>query len=262
MLKSEYNNNRPRIECPNCGKFITKANFNRHYNACIDPNSKYNQKKLNSHYAVDNDDLCCKFCNKELKSLNALAQHELRCSQNPNRTDFQNLTNYIANCRKGKTADNCEAVAKQKLTMADKYKNGYVSPLKGSKRIFDYVYKEHNDSEIQKWLNYIGSLDVTLSKYTTLYHSNSYNMIARRNRSDDIPKHLIFEHDYIAYVLLDGKLQKRNTVHHIDKNFSNNSITNLLVFDTGGDHKRFHTSSYAYLNYDDTTHLFTCKILK
>lgn len=28
MLKEEYNKNRPRTECPNCGKLITNACFN------------------------------------------------------------------------------------------------------------------------------------------------------------------------------------------------------------------------------------------
>lgn len=35
MNKEEYNKNRPRIQCDICGKFITKANYNRHHDACL-----------------------------------------------------------------------------------------------------------------------------------------------------------------------------------------------------------------------------------
>ena len=45
MLKEDYNKNRPRTECPNCGKLITNACFNKHYNDCINQDSKYNINK-------------------------------------------------------------------------------------------------------------------------------------------------------------------------------------------------------------------------
>jgi hypothetical protein len=70
-----------------------------------------------------------------------------------------------------------------------------------------------------------------------------------------------FEQDFIANILLEGKLLKTNTVHHIDKCRSNNDMKNLMVFKTNSEHKRFHNSKYAYLIYNEDTHLFNC-ILK
>ena len=137
MLKEDYNKNKPRTECPNCGKLITNACFNKHYNACINPDSKYNLNKTKVVYKLDHTDLCCKFCGKELKSKNALVQHEIRCKENANRIDsqnYQNLSNYIKEYRKGKTVDTCTDIAKQQQTLITKYKNGYVSPLKGKSR--------------------------------------------------------------------------------------------------------------------------------
>ena len=136
MLKEEYNKSRPRTECPNCGKLITKARFSKHYNACINPNSKYNLNRTKMVYTLDHTDLCCKFCGKELKSKRALLQHEIRCKENANRIAYQNLSNYINEHRKGKSADNCTDIAKQRQTIITKYKNGYVSPLKGKPGTF------------------------------------------------------------------------------------------------------------------------------
>ena len=83
MTKEEYNKNRPKIKCGICGKEISKANYNRHYTACNNPDSKLNTKK--EKYTTTNTTLNCLFCGKPLKNRNALAQHELRCKNNPNR---------------------------------------------------------------------------------------------------------------------------------------------------------------------------------
>ena len=73
---------------------------------------------------------------------------------------------------------------------------------------------------------------------------------------------LTFVHNYIANILLNGKLTKENTVHHIDSNRQNNDIFNLLIFADNNNHKRFHNSNYAYLVYDEQTHLFKCELIK
>ena len=39
-------------------------------------------------------------------------------------------------------------------------------------------------------------------------------------------------------------------------------LMELLVFIDGGNHKRFHNSKYAYLIYDENTHLFSCELRK
>ncbi len=71
-----------------------------------------------------------------------------------------------------------------------------------------------------------------------------------------------FEHDYVANQLLGGQLKKSNTVHHINSVKTDNRKENLLVFIDGNNHKRFHNSDYAYLIYDENTHLFSCEVRK
>lgn len=262
MLKEEYNSNRPRIECPNCGKFITNACFNKHYQACINPHSKYNLNKSKSVYSLDHEDLYCKFCHKELTSKNALIQHEIRCKKNPQRVDYQNLSNYIQKHRKGKTAENCIDIAKQKETVLNKYQNGYISPLKGKPRNIQYIYKEHNDSEISKWLLYISQNNFDIPELEVISHLEGYQILSKHQVKVDSTVNLTFVHNYIANILLNGKLTKENTVHHIDSDRQNNDIFNLLIFVDSSNHKRFHNSNYAYLIYDEQTHLFKCELIK
>ena len=64
----------PKTNCPNCGREITKATLQKHYLACINPNSKLNLKKDLS--IRDKSNLNCSFCKKLCKNLNSLAQHE------------------------------------------------------------------------------------------------------------------------------------------------------------------------------------------
>lgn len=262
MLKEEYNKNRPRTECQICGKLITNACFNKHYESCANPNSKYNLNKNKLVYKLDHEDLYCKFCSKEFQSKNALIQHEMRCSGNPNRIDYQNLNAYIREHRKGKTAENCIDVAKQRQTILDKYANGYVSPLKGKSRNIQYIYKEHNDIEIAKWLNYISHNTFEIPELDIVLHNEWYQVVSKHQTIDNNTVNLTFVHNYIANILLNGNLTKTNTVHHIDSNRTNNEPKNLLVFIDGNNHKRFHNSNYAYLTYDEQTHLFTCELVK
>lgn len=49
----------------------------------------------NSSYNIDQDGLFCKFCQKQCKNKNSLAQHQVRCKQNPNRIISNVLTEYV-----------------------------------------------------------------------------------------------------------------------------------------------------------------------
>lgn len=62
------------ILCPNCQK--------RHYET-----EKYLISLINSH-KISNEKYICKYCGKEYKSKNALAQHECRCKSNPNKLKY------------------------------------------------------------------------------------------------------------------------------------------------------------------------------
>lgn len=78
----------------------------------------------------------CKYCNKECHNINSLKQHELRCKQNPNRKEYNRLSQYSVQYRKGKTKETSEEIAKQASILKEMYRNGYVSPLKGKEGTF------------------------------------------------------------------------------------------------------------------------------
>lgn len=245
--------------CPMCHHEIGINNYTRHCKVC---DGTYNPSKKAITYRVDHDGLNCKFCNKLCKNSNSLTQHELRCSKNPKKLK-NTFTDYIVSNRKGKNKYNCPEIAKQCETMKKKYEDGYVSPTKDVKRKENYVHLVHNNEEISKWLNYIDLLSVTIPNYKISNKNRQhYNIVSGMQSIEGNTVKLVFEHDFIANIYLDGKLQHTNTVHHIDKNIKNNDIHNLMVFETNQDHKRFHNSDFAYLEYDEATHLFRCEIRK
>ena len=205
-----------------------------------------------------------KYCGKECKNTNSLKQHEVRCRENPNRKAFNNLGNYSSLTRKGKTKFNNSDIAKSSASLKAKYDNGYINPQKGKHVTFEYVHKIHNDQEIQKWLDYTKSLTIIIPNYEVISHGkseDSYNIIRKNHQIINNTVKVLFEHDYIANLYLNGLLEKENTVHHIDENKKNNHISNLLVFRTTSEHKRFHSSKYAYLTYDSITHMFSCELI-
>ena len=174
------------------------------------------------NYRLDHESLDCKFCGKSYKNKSGLAQHENCCKLNPNR----------------------------------------VSRVKTSRvKTINYVYKEHNDSEISKWLNYLRDRNFSIPNYDIIYYKSVEYPIAKGiyKKTQNGLKYQ-FVHDLIADILLDGNLSEVNTVHHINKLMHDNCHTNLLVFVDGNHHKRFHNSNYAYLTYDSKTHLFSCEI--
>lgn len=200
------------------------------------------------------------FCAKYFQSKNARAQHEIRCRENPNRKAYENLSNYIQTYRKGKTAANCSEISKQRQTVLDKYANGYESPILGKPQKFEYLYKEHNNAEIDRWLTYVDTKRIVIPVIQTIAHSAGYWIVSKHQHIDNGAVKLVFEHNYIADILLDGKLQSENQVHHINKQRDDNDIHNLMIFDTRKSHKRYHVSKYAYLLYDDNSNLFTCEL--
>lgn len=207
------------------------------------------------------DDLFCEFCGKQCKSLNSLRQHSTRCAENPNRRDFNKLGKYSTSI-KGKTQYSDERIRKTSQALRDKYTNGYVSPLKGKPKNIDYIYKEHNDVEINKWIQYLSSHSFDIPEFDVILHNERYQILSKHQVKDNNTVNLTFVHNYIANILLNGNLTKINTVHHIDSNRANNEPKNLLVFVDNTNHKRFHNSKYAYITYDEQTHLFSCELVK
>lgn len=207
------------------------------------------------------DNLFCSFCGKSCKSLNSLNQHSIRCKDNPDRKDFDRLGKY-STALKGQTQFNNDRVRKSASSLRIKYKNGFISPVKGRHNVFEYIYKEHNEAEIQKWLAYVKESQFIIPHYDIISHTEGYSIVSMSQRVSGKSVRYEFEHNCIANILLDGKLDAINTVHHIDSNRSNNDPFNLLIFQTNSEHKRFHNSPHAYLTYNAMTHLFNCILLK
>lgn len=84
----------------------------------------------------------CKYCSKELKSKNALNQHEIRCRNNPDRIipnfatkEFQSLIHTrrkgTPSWNKGLTKYNDERLAKMANTFKERYKAGMIKKSSG-----------------------------------------------------------------------------------------------------------------------------------
>lgn len=99
-------------ECPICKRQISASNYQRHLDAHSRPH-RYLR-------FVDHDDLNCKYCGKLCKNKNSLAQHEIRCSDNPERCTIslaglnamQEKNSKFGNWNKGLTKETDERVAK------------------------------------------------------------------------------------------------------------------------------------------------------
>lgn len=92
--------------------------------------------------------ILCQFCGKACKNSNSLKNHELRCRNNPNRSNYQNFSNYIEKNRKGKNKYNCEEIAKQSETLKELYRNGsLISARKGTTGTF--TGKKHSEESKQ-----------------------------------------------------------------------------------------------------------------
>ena len=193
----------------------------------------------------------CSFCNKEYKNRNATVQHEIRCKLNPNKIDTSKSFNngVRPTWNKGLTKETSEKVRRASDTLR--------KTLKEKQHIF--VHKEHNDKEIKKWLDYVASLNVTIPTHT-IRRSQGYYVLKDNSHLHNKGTHFIYEHKYIMSFVL--PLENENTVHHIDGNGLNNKLTNLLVFETMADHKRYHHSDYSYLLYDEKTHKFSTILKK
>lgn len=66
----------------------------------------------------------------------------------------------------------------------------------------------------------------------------------------------VYEHILMAEQMLGRKLKEGECVHHIDRNRGNNSIENLMVFKTKGDHTAFHQGDK--LIYDEKENNYYC----
>ena len=70
-----------KVMCELCGQEISASNYSKHLRRHRNHPETFDKSK----YHLDHDDLFCKFCKKEFKNKNSLAQHEIRCKLNLNK---------------------------------------------------------------------------------------------------------------------------------------------------------------------------------
>ena len=185
----------------------------------------------------------CKICGKRLlikKNINSICLDCLRHSD-----QCKNLRS-----EQGKYVSSFVHTYRNKT---NKFYESYDRPFDDS----NYKHKLHNDEEIQKWINYINTLNINIPKYEKR-QSQDYYVLTNNSNIHIKGTHFIFEHRYLMNIIFNGQLTNINIVHHIDNNGLNNNLSNLLVFESDKDHKRFHNSKNAYLIYNENTHLFNC----
>ena len=107
--------------CPVCNRQISNANYNKHLKA--------HDKPPRYHQSVDHEGLNCKYCAKLCKNKNSLAQHEIRCSKNPNKLAVPENLLSSPSWNKGLTKDTDERVAKNaasvSITLQQKVSDGW-----------------------------------------------------------------------------------------------------------------------------------------
>lgn len=62
----------------------------------------------------------------------------------------------------------------------------------------------------------------------------------------------VLEHRHVAANILQRPLSRKEVVHHIDEDRTNNSPDNLMIFVSNSDHIRFHKTGVAVKNPDGT----------
>lgn len=111
--------------CSICGKLFDVANIKRHEISCGKDDGKRH---------VNHEGLNCEFCGKLCKNKNSLAQHELRCKENPDRKNFNSLNAFNAKeaalkATVGLNKETSVRVARAAQTLHERYESGEIIPV-------------------------------------------------------------------------------------------------------------------------------------
>jgi len=184
------------------------------------------------------------------KSLRKEKRYCSLCGKSIKRT---NKTGYCLDCLR--TSSECKELRTNTCKYASskvKHHRPTINTYSITKNNVEYLYTEHNDTEIEKWLSYVRQLNINIPQPSVRRSQNYYVLTNCHKHTKGT--HFEFEHIYkIKYIM---NYKDTYTVHHIDNNGLNNNLSNLLVFNSDADHKRFHKSKYAWLIYDSKTKTF------
>ena len=155
-----------KVACSICGRLIDVANIKRHEASCG------KSEKLNV-YRVSHEGLNCIFCGKLCKNKNSLAQHELRCKENPNRKSINSLDEFNAKEAElkatiGLTKETSERVARAAETLKQQYASGKRLPAAKGK---PGTFLGHKHSEESK---------AKIRESTLAYIENTYGPLSVR----------------------------------------------------------------------------------
>ena len=113
--KIEYYIKRNYIKCQLCGNLISSNNLQKHINGHSNGNWDKRQKII----SVQHEGLNCVYCGKECKNKKSLAQHEIRCKENPSELKvvpsskwYESMYSGKAVWNKGLTKETDQRVAK------------------------------------------------------------------------------------------------------------------------------------------------------
>lgn len=238
---------RTRIKCPLCGKKISKFNISKH----IRSHKNGNYDKHKNMYHLDHDDLFCKFCGREYKNKNSLAQHEVRCKDNPtgikeyphNKGKNNGMYGKIA-WNKGLTKETDERVKMASISISDYYKNNHGTFLEKNhseetkkllkEKALNNPYRRRSKKRI-KYVKKNGDITILDSSYEVKVADILEDLNIKWGSPDPIPwidtsgvKHNYFSDFYlIDYdIYLDPKnsycfKSQKEKIDYIEKNYKN-----------------------------------------
>lgn len=156
-----------KAACSICGKLFDVANIKRHETSCGKDDGKRH---------VNHDGLNCEFCGKLCKHKNSLAQHELRCKENPERKNFDSLVAFNLS-EKGLTKETSERRAKMAETLKQRYKSGeIVNAMKGKPGTFT-GRKHSEESKAKTRASTLAYIETMYGPVATRYNVNACRYI-------------------------------------------------------------------------------------
>ena len=162
-----------KAACSICGKLFDVANIKRHENSC---------GKVNTCRHVSHDGLNCEFCGKLCKNKNSLAQHELRCKENPDRKNFNSLDAFNVKeaelkATVGLSKETSTRLAKSAKTLKARYQSGeLVNAMKGKPGTFT-GRKHKEESKAKTRASTLAYIENTYGPLKVRYNVNACRYI-------------------------------------------------------------------------------------
>jgi hypothetical protein len=165
--QTKFYTDHKKASCKLCGKLFDVANLQRHEASC---------GKADNQYHVSHDGLNCEFCGKLCKHKNSLAQHELRCKENPDRKSFDSFVAFNIS-EKGLTKETSERRAKMAETLKYRYKSGeIVNAMKGKPGTFT-GRKHREESKAKTRASTLAYIETMYGPVVTRYNVNACRYI-------------------------------------------------------------------------------------